>query len=77
MMITGYTDNVGEDAEQFWLFSLQRAEAVRDHLVSLGADATGFTSAGAGEANPIADNNTDEGRAKNRRVEVAVAGVEK
>ena len=76
VMITGYTDNVGEDANNFAL-SLQRAEAVRDHLVSLGADANKFHVAGAGEANPIADNNTDEGRAKNRRVEVAVAGVEK
>jgi outer membrane protein OmpA-like peptidoglycan-associated protein len=76
VMITGYTDNVGEDADNFAL-SLQRAEAVRDQLVSLGADANKFHVAGAGEANPIADNNTDEGRAKNRRVEVAVAGVEK
>ena len=76
VMITGYTDNVGEDADNFAL-SLQRAEAVRDHLVSLGADANKFHVSGAGEANPIADNTTDEGRAKNRRVEVAVAGVEK
>ena len=74
--ITGYTDNVGEDADNFAL-SLQRAEAVRDHLVSLGADPNKFHVSGAGEANPIADNTTDEGRAKNRRVEVAVAGVEK
>ena len=76
VMITGYTDNVGEDADNFAL-SLRRAEAVRDHLVSLGADANKFHVSGAGEANPIADNTTDEGRAKNRRVEVAVAGVEK
>ena len=47
VMITGYTDNVGEDADNFAL-SLQRAEAVRDHLVSLGADATKFHVAGAG-----------------------------
>ena len=76
VMITGYTDNVGEDADNFAL-SLQRAEAVRDHLVSLGADANKFHVSGAGEANPIADNTTDEGRAKNRRVEVAVVGSEK
>ena len=75
-MITGYTDNVGEDADNSTL-SLQRAEAVRDQLVSLGADANKFQVSGAGETNPIADNTTDEGRAKNRRVEVAVAGVEK
>ena len=76
VMITGYTDNVGEEADNFAL-SLQRAEAVRDHLVTLGADADKFLVSGAGEANPIADNTTDEGRAQNRRVEVAVAGVEK
>ena len=76
VMITGYTDNVGEEADNFAL-SLQRAEAVRDHLVTLGADADKFLVSGAGEANPVADNTTDEGRAQNRRVEVAVAGVEK
>ena len=74
--ITGHTDNVGEEADNSAL-SLLRAEAVRDHLVSLGADPSKFQVSGAGETNPIADNRTDEGRAQNRRVEVAVAGVEK
>jgi OOP family OmpA-OmpF porin len=74
--ITGYTDNVGEAAFNTTL-SLKRAEAVRDALVSLGADAQKFQVNGAGESNPIADNATEEGRAKNRRVEVAVVGVEK
>ena len=76
VVIIGYTDNVGDEADNSTL-SLQRAEAVRDHLVSLGADGNKFQVSGAGETNPIADNDTDEGRAKNRRVEVAVAGVEK
>lgn len=76
VMITGYTDNVGgTDANS--ALSQHRAEAVRDHLVSLGADSQKFQVAGAGEAHPIADNSTDEGRAKNRRVEVAVVGSEK
>jgi OmpA-OmpF porin, OOP family len=74
--ITGYTDNTGE-AEYNSTLSQQRAEAVRDNLVSLGADASKFEVSGAGEINPIADNTTQEGRAKNRRVEVAVLGVEK
>jgi OOP family OmpA-OmpF porin len=74
--ITGHTDNVGEEADNSTLSRL-RAEAVRDHLVSLGADSSKFQVSGAGETNPIADNNTDEGRAQNRRVEVAVAGVER
>ncbi len=76
VMITGYTDNVGEAAANSVL-SLRRAEAVRDELISLGAEPQKFQVAGEGEANPIADNSTDEGRAKNRRVDVAVVGVEK
>ena len=74
--ITGYTDNVGEPAYNTTL-SQQRAEAVRDSLVSLGADAKKFQVSGAGAANPIADNSTEEGRAQNRRVEVEVVGVGK
>ncbi len=74
--ITGYTDNVGEASYNSTL-SLQRAEAVRDYLISLGADAAKFQVSGAGEAMPIADNSTEEGRAKNRRVEVGVIGVGK
>ena len=57
--------------------SKQRAEAVRDYLMSLGADPAKFQVGGGGENNPIADNTTDEGRAKNRRVEVEVVGIEK
>jgi outer membrane protein OmpA-like peptidoglycan-associated protein len=76
VMVTGYTDNVGTSAHNAAL-SLQRAEAVRDHLVSLGADPQKYEVKGAGDSMPIADNSTDEGRAKNRRVEVAVIGAEK
>jgi len=74
--ITGYTDNVG-DADKNAALSLRRAEAVRDHLVSVGADAQKFEVNGAAATNPIGDNSTDEGRAQNRRVEVAVVGAEK
>jgi outer membrane protein OmpA-like peptidoglycan-associated protein len=76
VMITGYTDNVGGTDSNSAL-SQQRAAAVRDHLISLGADPQKFQVSGAGETQPIADNSTDEGRAKNRRVEVAVVGSEK
>jgi len=76
VMITGYTDNVG-GTEHNATLSLQRAEAVRDHLISLGADASKFEVNGAGETSPMADNSTEEGRAKNRRVEVTVIGEEK
>jgi outer membrane protein OmpA-like peptidoglycan-associated protein len=74
--ITGYTDNVGA-AERNVALSQQRAEAVRDHLVSLGADPNKFQVQGAGAATPIGDNTTEEGRAQNRRVEVAVVGAAK
>jgi len=74
--ITGYTDNVGGTDDNATL-SLHRAEAVRDYLVTLGADSKKFQVTGAGEAKPVADNSTEEGRAKNRRVEVEVIGVEK
>jgi len=76
VIVTGYTDNVGGTDHNAAL-SLHRAEAVRDHLVSLGADPSKFEVRGAGEADPIADNTTDDGRAKNRRVEVAVIGTPK
>lgn len=65
VIVTGYTDNVGESAHNATL-SLKRAEAVRDQLVSLGADPTKFEVNGAGDATPIADNSTELGRAKNR-----------
>jgi OOP family OmpA-OmpF porin len=76
VIITGHTDNVGS-ADFNLKLSLRRAEAVRDYLISLGADAKKMEISGAGETKPIADNSTEEGRAKNRRVEVEVIGVEK
>lgn len=76
VVITGYTDNVG-GADHNTKLSLQRAEAVRDHLISLGADRKKFQVSGAGETHPIGDNSTEEGRAQNRRVEVTVVGAEK
>lgn len=76
VLVTGYTDNVG-GADANSALSQQRAAAVRDHLISLGADPQKFQISGEGEAHPIADNSTEEGRAQNRRVEVAVVGAEK
>ncbi len=74
--ITGHTDNVGTD-EYNKKLSLKRAEAIRDYLVSLGGDPAKMEVSGEGEARPIADNKTAEGRAKNRRVEVEVVGLGK
>ncbi len=65
--IEGYTDNVGVAASNKKL-SQKRADAVKAALVAGGVDAARLNSVGFGPENPVADNKTDEGRAKNRRV---------
>jgi OmpA-OmpF porin, OOP family len=67
--IAGHCDWVGSDAYNLKL-SDQRAAAVREYLISKDVMAGNLTSKGYGETQPIADNKTDEGRAKNRRVEL-------
>jgi OOP family OmpA-OmpF porin len=74
--VTGYTDSVGTDAYNQKL-SVRRAESVRAYLISLGVDPAKLKVAGLGESNPIADNATAAGRAKNRRVEIEVIGTSK
>lgn len=69
--IKGHTDNVGETAYNQKL-SEQRANAVKDYLVSKGVLATRITAQGFGETKPIASNDTKDGREKNRRVEFFV-----
>jgi outer membrane protein OmpA-like peptidoglycan-associated protein len=66
--LVGYTDNVGSD-EYNQKLSERRANAVKDYLVKKGIAETLLTAVGKGEANPIADNSTAEGKEKNRRVE--------
>ncbi len=65
--IDGYTDSVGSDAYNVKL-SDRRAKSVFDYLTSRGVDPSRLKSMGYGEANPIADNKTAEGRQQNRRV---------
>lgn len=69
--IVGHTDNVGDEFANLQL-SQSRADVVKDYLVNHGISATRVQSKGMGETLPIADNNTSEGRAKNRRTEVHV-----
>jgi outer membrane protein OmpA-like peptidoglycan-associated protein len=69
--IEGHTDATGPSALNLRL-SRQRAEAVRDALIELGIDADRLTAVGMGEDFPIATNDTAEGRARNRRVDVIV-----
>jgi len=74
--VVGYTDNTGT-AEHNSKLSKQRAEVVRDYLIDVGADPKKLDAIGAADANPIADNSTKEGQAKNRRVEIEVTGLGK
>ncbi|MFT3885835.1 MAG: OmpA family protein [Flavobacteriales bacterium] len=69
--VGGHTDNVGTDAANQKL-SEQRANAVRDHVVAKGIDASRITAKGYGETKPMATNDTEEGRALNRRTEITV-----
>ena len=69
--IGGYTDNSGSPEANRQL-SQARAEAVRDQLQRLGVDASRAQAEGYGDQHPIADNNTADGRAKNRRVAILV-----
>ncbi len=69
--IDGYTDNTGKP-EKNQALSEQRAASVKTYLVSKGVADTRITSAGHGDGNPIADNKTAAGRAKNRRTEMTV-----
>ena len=71
MQLSGYTDSIGRPEANKKL-SIDRANAVRDQLVSAGVAASRIETQGLGEENPIASNDTDEGRAKNRRLELTV-----
>lgn len=71
--VVGHTDDVGDDDYNLNL-SLSRAESVRDYLISKGLNPNQIGTVGMGENSPIASNNTEEGRAQNRRVEVFVLG---
>ena len=75
ILLAGHTDNVGEDDYNQKL-SEQRAEAVRQALIdSYGIDSSKLVARGYGEAQPVADNATEEGRYENRRVEVICCAV--
>ncbi|MFN8248777.1 MAG: OmpA family protein [Ferruginibacter sp.] len=67
----GHTDNVGSAASNMKL-SLDRANTVRDYLISKGIDAGRVIAKGYGMTQPIADNKTEDGRAQNRRTEVKI-----
>ena len=72
--VYGHTDSTGSDSFNMAL-SQRRAQAVADYLSSRGVSAARIRSQGFGETQPIADNGTDLGRAKNRRVEIKIVPV--
>lgn len=74
IIAVGHTDSVGTDAYNQRL-SVRRAEAVKAYLVTKGIEKNRVYTEGKGEKQPVADNKTAEGRAKNRRVEIEVVGT--
>ena len=66
IVVNGYADNTGKPEKNMEL-SIKRAEAVRDELIKMGVDAGQIKVAGKGASDPIGDNKTAAGRAKNRR----------
>lgn len=74
IIAVGHTDSVGVDGYNQKL-SVRRSEAVKAYLVSKGIEKNRVYTEGKGEKQPVADNKTKEGRAKNRRVEIEVVGT--
>jgi outer membrane protein OmpA-like peptidoglycan-associated protein len=73
VQVEGYTDNIGTD-EYNQKLSEERADGVREYLVSQSVTDANVTAKGYGKSDAVADNSTNDGRAKNRRVELVVSG---
>ena len=71
--IVGHTDNSGSDAINNPL-SVNRAASTRSYLAARGVESQRIAIDGQGSLNPIADNATETGRARNRRVEIVISG---
>jgi outer membrane protein OmpA-like peptidoglycan-associated protein len=76
ILLAGHTDSTGSD-EYNQELSRRRAESVADYLVIQNVNFERFNVYGYGESDPVATNDTDGGRAQNRRVEVAIWANEK
>ena len=74
IIAVGHTDSIGTDAYNEKL-AMRRAESVKAYLRGKGIDANRIYTEGKGEKQPVADNKTSAGRAKNRRVEIEVVGT--
>jgi OOP family OmpA-OmpF porin len=73
IIAVGHTDSVGSEAYNDAL-SVRRSEAVKAYLVEKGVEKNRVYTEGKGKKQPVADNKTADGRAKNRRVEIEVVG---
>lgn len=71
LLITGHTDSTADNAYNLKL-SQERAQSMKDYMVSKGADPSKLITQGKGETEPVADNSTDQGRFRNRRIEFTV-----
>jgi outer membrane protein OmpA-like peptidoglycan-associated protein len=71
VLIVGHTDNVGTDEYNMGL-SQRRAESAKSYLVSMGIPSARIRTAGRGESEPVASNESDAGKQRNRRVEIAI-----
>ncbi len=71
IIVTGHTDSIGSDAYNQRL-SLARAQAVKQAMINMGIGSAIIQTVGMGESQPIADNETEEGRQRNRRVTIQV-----
>lgn len=76
IVVQGFTDSTGSEAYNKQL-STQRAQAVYNYLLSNGLKTLSISYVGYGESNPIASNDTEAGRAKNRRVVLSITANEK
>jgi outer membrane protein OmpA-like peptidoglycan-associated protein len=76
ILLAGHTDSTGREDYNLAL-SRRRAQSVADYLISQGVDPSRFTTQGFGPSEPLVSNETPEGRAQNRRVEVAIWANEK
>jgi chemotaxis protein MotB len=81
ILVTGYTDNApigpelrSQGVTSNQVLSQKRADAVMQYLISQGLNPNLVTARGLGDSNPVASNDTAQGRAKNRRVDLSLAG---
>jgi len=71
VLVTGHTDNIGKEEDNHWI-GKQRADNVKKYLISQGISTSRITSSSEGENSPVADNTTESGRKKNRRIEINI-----